>query len=146
MPFVPTLQNISQYHAGEADKKGVDFVTDLPFEPIRISGLEGRLAQVFVNLLSNAISFCEDGDAVRLWTRLRENRVLIVVDPGVGELIERHFNSPEEGPLPGLEEVDVHAVIQEVPRGLGDAVEQSAGETVVRTLEQGSGRPAMSMS
>ena len=86
--LVRTLQNISQYHAGEADKKGVDFVTDLPFEPIRISGLEGRLAQVFVNLLSNAISFCEDGDAVRLWTRRRENRVLIVVEdtgPGIPE-------------------------------------------------------------
>ena len=86
--LVRTLQNISQYHAGEAEKKGVDFVTDLPFEPIRISGLEGRLAQVFVNLLSNAISFCEDGDAVRLWTRRRENRVLIVVEdtgPGIPE-------------------------------------------------------------
>ncbi|WP_439136576.1 sensor N-terminal transmembrane domain-containing protein [Roseicyclus sp.] len=86
--LVRTLHNISQYHAGEADKKGVDFVTDLPFEPIRISGLEGRLAQVFVNLLSNAISFCEEGDAVRLWTRRRENRVLIVVEdtgPGIPE-------------------------------------------------------------
>ena len=86
--LVRTLQNISQYHAGECDKKGVDFITDLPPDPIRISGLEGRLAQVFVNLLSNAISFCEDGDAVRLWIRRRENRVLIVVEdtgPGIPE-------------------------------------------------------------
>jgi two-component system sensor histidine kinase ChvG len=50
-------------------RKGVEFITDLPPEPIRISGLEARLAQVFVNLLSNAISFCEEGDAVRLWAR-----------------------------------------------------------------------------
>jgi two-component system sensor histidine kinase ChvG len=34
-----------------------------------VNGLEGRLAQVFVNLISNAISFCEDGDAIRLWAR-----------------------------------------------------------------------------
>jgi two-component system sensor histidine kinase ChvG len=41
-----------------------------------------------VNLLSNAISFCEEGDAVRLWTRRRSNRVLIVVEdtgPGIPE-------------------------------------------------------------
>ena len=53
-----------------------------------IRGLEGRLAQVFVNLITNAISFCEDGDAVRVWARQRENRVLIVVEdtgPGIPE-------------------------------------------------------------
>ena len=51
-----------------------------------IQGLEGRLAQVFVNLITNAISFCNDGDAVRVWARKRENRVLIVVEdtgPGI---------------------------------------------------------------
>ena len=32
-------------------------------------GLEARLAQVFVNLITNAISFCEDGDAIRVWAR-----------------------------------------------------------------------------
>jgi len=86
--LVRTLENLSQYHSEEAEKKGVDFITDLPPEPIHISGLEARLAQVFVNLLGNAISFCEDGDAVRLWTRRRENRVLIVVEdtgPGIPE-------------------------------------------------------------
>jgi two-component system, OmpR family, sensor histidine kinase ChvG len=34
-------------------------------------GLEARLAQVFVNLIANAISFCEDGDVVRVWARKR---------------------------------------------------------------------------
>ncbi|WP_461428797.1 sensor N-terminal transmembrane domain-containing protein [Gymnodinialimonas sp.] len=86
--LVHTLENISQFHAEEASKQGVEFITDLPTERIDIAGLEGRLAQVFVNLLSNAISFCEEGDAVRLWTRRRENRVLIVVEdtgPGIPE-------------------------------------------------------------
>ncbi len=86
--LVRTLDNISHYHAEEAAKKGVEFITDLPDRSIRIAGLEGRLAQVFVNLIGNAISFCEDGDAVRLWTRQRENRVLIVVEdtgPGIPE-------------------------------------------------------------
>ena len=86
--LVRTLSNISDYHSEEAAKKGVEFITDLPQDPIMVSGLEGRLAQVFVNLLSNAISFCDDGDAVRLWARKRENRVLIVVEdtgPGIPE-------------------------------------------------------------
>lgn len=86
--LVHTLENISQFHAEESHKKGIEFITDLPEERIDIAGLEGRLAQVFVNLLSNAISFCEEGDAVRLWTRRRENRVLIVVEdtgPGIPE-------------------------------------------------------------
>ena len=50
--------------------------------------MEGRLAQVFVNLITNAVSFCDDGDAVRVWARRRENRVLIVVEdtgPGIPE-------------------------------------------------------------
>ena len=46
-----------------------DFIRDFPEEPILVTGLEARLAQVFVNLITNAISFCEDGDAVRLWMR-----------------------------------------------------------------------------
>ena len=86
--LVRTLDNISHYHAEEAAKKGVEFITDLPDRAITIAGLEGRLAQVFVNLIGNAISFCEEGDAVRLWTRQRENRVLIVVEdtgPGIPE-------------------------------------------------------------
>ena len=84
--LIKTLQNIAEYNSEEARKKGVEFIADLPDEPLVISGLEGRLAQVFVNLLTNAISFCEEGDAVRIWARRRENRVLIVVEdtgPGI---------------------------------------------------------------
>jgi two-component system sensor histidine kinase ChvG len=39
--LVRTLENLSQYHGEEAEKKGVDFITDLPPEPIRISGWRG---------------------------------------------------------------------------------------------------------
>src|SRR6056297_3172598 len=89
-PFnlVKMINNISDFMGAEARAKGVEFMTDLPGEPIIIDGLESRLAQVFVNLLSNAISFCEDGDAIRVWARKRENRVLIVVEdtgPGIPE-------------------------------------------------------------
>ncbi|SLN45344.1 sensor histidine kinase [Roseisalinus antarcticus] len=87
-PFdlIHMLGNLAEHLGLEAEEKGVDFITDLPSEPIRIQGLEGRLAQVFVNLITNAISFCDQGDAIRMWVRQRENRVLVVVEdtgPGI---------------------------------------------------------------
>lgn len=83
-----TLLNLSEHLAQEAEAKGVEFITELPRDPVMIQGLEARLAQVFVNLITNAISFCGEGDAVRIWARKRENRVLVVVEdtgPGIPE-------------------------------------------------------------
>ena len=82
------IGNIGDFLGNQAREKGVEFITDMPSEAIIIDGLESRLAQVFVNLISNAISFCEDGDAIRVWVRKRENRVLVVVEdtgPGIPE-------------------------------------------------------------
>ncbi len=79
---------LAEYLGNEAREKGVEFITDMPSDPIVIEGLESRLAQVFVNLITNAISFCDDGDAIRIWVRKRENRVLVVVEdtgPGIPE-------------------------------------------------------------
>ena len=86
--LLKTVGNLSEYLGKQAGEKGVEFLTDLPEGAISVRGLEGRLAQVFVNLITNAISFCEDGDAVRVWVRQRDNRVLVVVEdtgPGIPE-------------------------------------------------------------
>ncbi|QNR64961.1 sensor histidine kinase [Rhodobacter capsulatus] len=99
------LASLGDHLGREAGSKGVEFITDLPAEPIRITGLEARLAQVFVNLISNAISFCEEGDAVRVWARKRENRVLVVVEdtgPGIPEqalskVFKRFYSQRPEG-------------------------------------------------
>ena len=106
-PFdvLTTLTNLGQYLGEDARSKGIDFITDLPDEPITVHGLEARLAQVFVNLISNAISFCENGDAIRVWARKKENRVLIVVEdtgPGIpdqalSKIFKRFYSQrPEE--------------------------------------------------
>jgi two-component system sensor histidine kinase ChvG len=82
------VENLTSDLGADAENKGVDFITDLPEAPVLIHGLEARLAQVFVNLITNAISFCEEGDAIRVWIRTRENRVLVVVEdtgPGIPE-------------------------------------------------------------
>ncbi len=86
--LLKTLANLTEFLGKQAGEKGVEFITDLPEQPIVIRGLEARLAQVFVNLITNATSFCEDGDAVRVWARKRDNRVLVVVEdtgPGIPE-------------------------------------------------------------
>lgn len=90
------INNLTEYLGQQAGEKGVEFIKDVPNEPIVIHGLEARLAQVFVNLITNATSFCEDGDAVRIWARRRDNRVLVVVEdtgPGIPEqALNKVFN------------------------------------------------------
>ncbi len=99
------LGNLCQFLGEDAKSKGIDFITDLPVNPIIINGLEARLAQVFVNLITNATSFCEDGDAIRVWARRRQNRVLVVVEdtgPGIPEealqkVFKRFYSERPEG-------------------------------------------------
>lgn len=90
------IGNLAQYLGEDAKGKGIDFIADLPENPIQIRGLEARLAQVFVNLITNAVSFCEEGDAIRIWVRRRENRVLVVVEdtgPGIpDQALNKIFN------------------------------------------------------
>jgi two-component system sensor histidine kinase ChvG len=84
----PMIAALSQYLAEQAAQKGVELVTDFPDEKITVVGLEERLAQVFVNLITNAISFCSFGGTIRFWARQRDNRVLIVVEdtgPGLSD-------------------------------------------------------------
>jgi len=99
------LGNLGEYLGEDAKSKGIDFITDLPAQPLEVHGLEARLAQVFVNLITNAISFCEDGDAIRIWARKKESRVLIVVEdtgPGIpdqalSKIFKRFYSQrPEE--------------------------------------------------
>ncbi len=99
------LNNLNEFLGKEATDKGIEFIADMPEEPIKVLGLEGRLAQVFVNLITNAISFCEDGDAIRVWARQRENRVLVVVEdtgPGIpnealAKVFQRFYSERPEG-------------------------------------------------
>lgn len=90
--LVALLRNLSNHLGQEARQKKIDFIADLPQQPVEIQGLEARLAQVFVNLITNAISFCEEGDAVRLWARKRENRILVVVEDTGSGIPEQALN------------------------------------------------------
>ena len=106
-PFdlVHLLSGLAEHLGHGAGERGVTLAADLPDEPVVVRGLEPRLAQVFVNLIDNAVSFCEPGGAVRLWARRRDGRVLVVVEdtgPGIPEaalsrVFERFYSERPEG-------------------------------------------------
>ena len=80
------LTRIVQFHTYEANDKEVELIWEQPYNPIMLSGLEPRLAQVFINLISNAISFCGKGDNVSIWVQNKNSCVMIVVEdtgPGI---------------------------------------------------------------
>ncbi|NIZ10494.1 histidine kinase [Pseudooceanicola sp. HF7] len=99
------VRQLGDHLGDQASERGIDLFTDLPKDAIRLRGLEPRLAQVFVNLVTNAISFCQKGDAIRVWVRRRENRVLLVVEdtgPGIpdealSKIFTRFYSHRPEG-------------------------------------------------
>jgi two-component system sensor histidine kinase ChvG len=68
----------------------------LPEEPLVVSGVEGRLVQVFRNLIANAVSFSPPDGAIRLSARQDEDAVVVTVEddgPGIPEgKLEAIFN------------------------------------------------------
>lgn len=89
------LSRLAAHFAEVGAAQGTAVEADLPPGPLRLRGLEPRLAQVFVNLLANALSFCGAGDTVRLWCRCHDGQVLVVVEdtgPGIAtESLDRIF-------------------------------------------------------
>ncbi len=84
--LVRLLTQLCAHYQVEAEARGIQLIDELPDTPVIITGLEARLAQVFVNLITNALSFSEKGDVIRVWARRRGNRLLAVVEdtgPGI---------------------------------------------------------------
>jgi len=56
--------------------------------------------------------------------RAGAKEAVVVVDLDAGHLVSQHFSL--EGPLPGLEDIQLRPVVQEEPLGLGHAVNEAA--------------------
>lgn len=81
------INNLVEFNQEQAEKQGGRLVALLPDEPLMVRGLEGRLAQVLVNLISNAISFIgEDGEVRVLAQETEDGFVRVTVEdtgPGI---------------------------------------------------------------
>lgn len=107
--LVPMLRNLGEYLGEKAAGTGVGFEMDLPATPVPVTGLESRLAQVFVNLITNAISFSGPGDRVRLSLSRTPGRTAVTVEdtgPGIPEealtrVFERFYSQRPAGQFGG---------------------------------------------
>ena len=70
----------------EVDGQKPRFELDLPVDgPLRIGGLEGRLGQVFRNIIANAITFSRPGGTISLRARrLKDALEVVIEDEGPG--------------------------------------------------------------
>ncbi len=99
------LGNLSAHLGAEARGRGIDLAADLPAGPLRVGGLESRLAQVFVNLIGNAVSFCPPGGRIDLRARRHGDRVRVTVtdtgpgipDAALSRIFERFYSERPEG-------------------------------------------------
>lgn len=99
------LGNLVDYQAELASEKGIGVLADLPPGTLNVPGIEGRLAQVFVNLITNAVSFVPEGGHVKVILRSNgDDMVTIVVeDTGTGipkdnleDVFKRFYSSRPE--------------------------------------------------
>ncbi|MDQ0245874.1 two-component system phosphate regulon sensor histidine kinase PhoR [Bacillus fengqiuensis] len=80
-----TLEEIFLMLSGKAADKEIDLQLQLPDDPLYIEADPLRLKQIFINLISNGITYTPAGGFIRIWTKEESDRVKISVqDTGIG--------------------------------------------------------------
>ncbi|MBK0400076.1 sensor N-terminal transmembrane domain-containing protein [Limibaculum sp. M0105] len=102
--IVTTMTSIT---ATQGQERGIGVVTRMPGNALVVAGLEVRLAQVFTNLLDNALSFSPEGGTITVEGRMLPNGAvrIAVTDQGPGipednleSIFERFYSErPAEG-------------------------------------------------
>ncbi|MBE1237321.1 sensor N-terminal transmembrane domain-containing protein [Phaeovibrio sulfidiphilus] len=123
----PLLKALVQLYESEAERHGVKLRLELaePDNILEVHATEGRLAQVFRNLIANALSFSPRGSTIRIEAAQIVDRVIVTVDdqgpgipPGAFERIFTRFYSER----PAAEAFGNHS-------GLGLAISRQIVET-----------------
>ena len=103
--LVTLLQNLVDYQKDISAEQEVNLITKFSDIKLEISGLESRLAQVFVNLITNAISFVPKGGSVTVSAHETNNSEIVVMveDTGCGipkdnlaDVFKRFYSSRPE--------------------------------------------------
>jgi two-component system sensor histidine kinase ChvG len=134
--IVTALTDIYAFTGGDSTPH---VVSDLPpNDELAVMGAEGRLGQVFRNLLSNALSFSPRGGTITLRARRRGDRIVVMVDdegPGIPEeklkaIFDRFYSE-----RPQAEKFGTHS-------GLGLSISQQIVEAHNGTLTAANRRDA----
>ena len=85
-----TLDELSDMAAGLAETRGIDYINNVsPDIPSRLKGDPGRLRQILINFVNNAIKFTEQGEIVTTVSIKAEDKnnitlLFTVTDTGIG--------------------------------------------------------------
>jgi PAS domain S-box-containing protein len=83
--LVPVVEGVVHDREPQATSRGLEIRKDLPLEPIWVSGDPVRLAQVFDNLMGNAIKFTNPPGTITVTLQEEGDRAIArVEDTGVG--------------------------------------------------------------
>lgn len=101
--LISFIEETSDILAQKADKKGIEFILNIsPETPSLLTGDPGKLRQIIINLVNNAIKFTERGGEVIINIspfEMLENKVMLefsITDTGIGipkEHQEKLFNN-----------------------------------------------------
>jgi two-component system sensor histidine kinase ChvG len=100
------LAQLVEYNQERAAKRGATLIAKLPDAPMPILGIEGQLAQVFVNLIENAVSFSPQGGRIRVSTAWRDAGGVVVrveddgpgiPDENLGSVFQRFYSERPDG-------------------------------------------------
>ena len=103
------VREVSEQFASRAEQTDRTFTVDLPEEVVTVSGNEGQLQQVLINLLENALKFTPTNGWVSLNLEHSDNQIkLTVSDSGIGippedlpHLFERFHRGRNASEYPG---------------------------------------------
>lgn len=80
-------ENLVEYNQSVAEEADAALILNRPDEGLPMRGLEGRIAQIIINLITNALSFSEPGQTVRVTVQDHSaNKLRVMVEddgPGI---------------------------------------------------------------